>query len=212
MNRNEENRKTWNKIAQLYQDKFMNLDLYNHTYDYFCDLLAERKIVSVFELGCGPGNITRYLLRKRSDFNFLATDAAPAMIELAKSNVPEAEFEVMDSRDLNKLESKYDAFVCGFCIPYLSKEETLALINQVGRLLFTGGIFYLSFVEGNPQESGYITGSTGDRVYFYYHELEKLIRVFEANNMQIEKKFNVEYFKDSNEIEMHTILLLRKQK
>ena len=31
---------TWNKVAQMYQDKFMDLDLYNETYDLFCDTIV----------------------------------------------------------------------------------------------------------------------------------------------------------------------------
>ncbi len=32
---------TWDKLAQAYQDKFMDLDLYDHTYDAFCDALPD---------------------------------------------------------------------------------------------------------------------------------------------------------------------------
>jgi len=38
-NRYSESSKTWNKVAALYQDKFMDLDLYNGTYDFICSSL-----------------------------------------------------------------------------------------------------------------------------------------------------------------------------
>ena len=41
--------KTWDKIAELYQEKFMDLDLYNDSYDALCDLLSDN--ASVLELG-----------------------------------------------------------------------------------------------------------------------------------------------------------------
>ena len=78
---------TWNKVATLYQDKFMNVDLYNDTYDRFCELV-EKPNPAIFEIGCGPGNITKYLLAKRPDFQIDAIDVAPNMIELAKANNP----------------------------------------------------------------------------------------------------------------------------
>lgn len=34
--------------------------------------------------------------------------------------------------------------MCGFCLPYLSKEETEKLINDVSRLLNPEGVFYIS--------------------------------------------------------------------
>ena len=63
MDKYRETFETWNKVAQLYEDKFMDLDLYNDTYDQFCELLL-KKNASILEIGCGPGNITKYLLSK----------------------------------------------------------------------------------------------------------------------------------------------------
>ena len=58
---------TQNKVAKLYQDMFMNLDLYNDSYDTFCDQV-KIKNATILEIGCGPENITKYLLKKRLDF------------------------------------------------------------------------------------------------------------------------------------------------
>ena len=56
MDKYKETFKTWNKVASLYEDKFMDLDLYNNTYDYFCELVKDN--AKILEIGCGPGNIT----------------------------------------------------------------------------------------------------------------------------------------------------------
>lgn len=73
---------TYNRVAKAYEDRFMELDLYNDTYDAFCKLLADD--ANVLETGCGPGNITRYMLREKPGLKFLATDLSQAMLELAK--------------------------------------------------------------------------------------------------------------------------------
>ena len=39
MDKYKETFETWNKVASLYQDKFMDLDIYNHTYDFICSSL-----------------------------------------------------------------------------------------------------------------------------------------------------------------------------
>ena len=57
-----ETHKTWNKIAQLYEDVFMDLELYKDTYKKFCDLLS-RKDASILEIGCGPGRFSEYLTK-----------------------------------------------------------------------------------------------------------------------------------------------------
>ena len=116
MDRYKETFETWNKIAALYQDKFMDLDLYNDTYDYICSSL-DKANPKILEIGCGPGNITKYLLSKRPDFDVFGIDIAPNMIELAKMNNPTASFAIMDCRQIDELETKYEGIVCGFCYP-----------------------------------------------------------------------------------------------
>jgi len=127
----------------------------------------------LLEIGCGPGNITQYLLEKNSDFDILGIDIAPNMIELAKKNNPTADFAVMDTREINTLNSKYDGIIAGFCLPYLSQTECEDLILNSYELLNDNGVIYLSFVEGNGEESGFKVGKAG-RVYFYYHNINDL--------------------------------------
>jgi trans-aconitate methyltransferase len=126
--------KTWDLLAQKYQDGFMDLNLYDESYDVFCELL-EKKSASILELGCGPGNITKYLLNKRPHYKIHATDAAPSMIALARKNNPTATFEVIDTRNISELKNKYDAIVCGFCLPYLSETDCIKLIEDSFQLL-----------------------------------------------------------------------------
>ena len=159
---------TWNKVALLYQSKFMNLDVYNKTYDAFCKALCKSN-AQLLEIGCGPGNITKYLLEQGPDFSILGIDIAPNMVALAIENNPVATFKVMDYREIHQLDSKYDGIVGGFCLPYLSETDATKLITDCSNLLTQNGVLYLSFVEGDSTKSGYQTGSSGDRTYFYYH-------------------------------------------
>lgn len=169
MDKYKETFETWNKIAELYQDKFMNLDLYNDSYDFFRDAISKPN-AKLLEIGCGPGNITKYLLEKNSGFDILGIDIAPNMIELAKKNNTTANFAVMDTREINTLTTKFDGIIAGFCLPYLSQIECQDLILNSYELLNDKGVIYLSFVEGNVEESGFKVGNAG-RVYFYYHNL-----------------------------------------
>jgi trans-aconitate methyltransferase len=58
----------------------MDLDIYNSSYDQFVDLVAKPK-ARILDIGCGPGNITKYLLKKRPDFYVEGIDIAPNMVE-----------------------------------------------------------------------------------------------------------------------------------
>lgn len=200
---------TWNNIADLYQEKFMQVDLYNDTYDYICKFISKQG-AKLLEIGCGPGNITKYLLAKRPDFNIFGIDMAPNMIELAKKNNPSANFAVMDSREISSLNTKYDGIISGFCLPYLSDAEAKDFIDQAYELLNENGLLYMSFVEGAPSESGFKVGG-GGRVYFNFHNLEHLKEELIARNFTEIVMFKVMFPRSEKESEEHTILVSRKK-
>ena len=209
MDRYQETFETWDKIAEIYQEEFMDLDLYHDTYDKFSKLISNPK-ASVLEIGCGPGNISKYLLTKNPVLKIKAIDISPNMIDLARKNNPTAEFVIMDSREIANLNDKFDAIICGFCIPYLSESDCLKLISDSEKLLNNFGILYISFVAGNYENSGYQTGSHGDRTYFYYHNLENIKRDLKRNAFEIVDLIEKKYNKPDGTKEIHTVLITKK--
>lgn len=210
MNKYLETFQTWDKIANLYQDKFMHLDLYNDTYDSFLDLIKKSNS-SILDIGCGPGNITQYLLDKQRNLKITGIDISENMIALARKNNPNATFITMDSRNIHRINVKYDAIICGFCIPYLSDSDCEKLISDCNDLLGASGILYLSFVDGNYKDSGYIKGSGGDRTFFYYHSIKKLQETIQLKHYDTIKLISKNYIKADGTNEKHTIIILKKR-
>ncbi|MGC4102127.1 class I SAM-dependent methyltransferase [Ferruginibacter sp.] len=201
---------TWDQLADLYQDKFMDLDLYDDTYDIFCDLIPSPN-ARLFEIACGPGNITRYMHRKRPDLVIEATDVSPNMIQLAKENVPEASFSVMDCRDIGKLQPGFDAILCGFCMPYLSKNDALQFIKDSAHLLNSGGVFYCSIIEDKYDNSTFETSSNGQfTMFIYYHEAGYLQKALEENNMQVLHLIRKQYPKKDGSSQVNLIIIAKK--
>jgi 2-polyprenyl-3-methyl-5-hydroxy-6-metoxy-1,4-benzoquinol methylase len=209
MDNNQETFETWNNVASVYQEKFMNFDLYNETYDYIFNAVTRPK-AKLLEIGCGPGNITKYLLSKRPDFDILGIDIAPNMIDLAEANNPAASFAVMDTRDIKSLDTKYDAIIGGFCLPYLSQSESDELISQSYEMLNAEGLIYLSFVEGEPAQSGFKTGGYG-RVYFNYHHLDNLKAQLIKTGFGAIEIFKVPYKTSETDFDIHTIVIAIKK-
>ena len=209
MDRYKETFDTWNNIASIYQDKFMNLDLYNDTYDYICNSINKQK-AKILEIGCGPGNITKYLLTKRPDFDMFGIDIAPNMIELARLNNPTANFAVMDTRQIKTLDMKCDGIIGGFCLPYLSDIESKKLISDAYDLLNDNGLIYLSFVEGDPDKSGFKVGG-GGRVYFHFHDLDGLKAELLKRKFGEITTFKVRYKTSETEFDTHTILTAKRK-
>ena len=174
----------FNKLATGYQDKFMDVSLYHDSLDVFCNSIKKEK-TEILELACGPGNITKYLLGKRPDFKIRGTDLAPNMIELAKINNPTANFELMDCRAITSLTKKYDGILCGFGLPYLSKEEAILFIRDASRKLNKNGILYISTMEDDNSKSGFKTGSTDDVMFQNFHQADYLTKALEENQLKI---------------------------
>ena len=63
----------FNKYAEVYQDKYMDVSLYHSTLDLFAASVANER-AEILELACGPGNVTRYLLDKCPGWKILGTD------------------------------------------------------------------------------------------------------------------------------------------
>jgi len=182
----------FDKRANEYQARFMDVGLYHDTFDLFCNSITKEN-AEILELACGPGNITRYILNKRPDFKILGIDLAPNMIELAKRNNPTATFQCMDCRDIRLLGKKYDAVMCGFCLPYLSKEESVQLINDVYNLLEFNGLLYISTMEDDYAKSGLERSSSGDQMYIHYHEADYLTQALLENGFKIIEMQRKEY-------------------
>lgn len=210
MDRNSEAVNTFNKHASAYNERFGSLDLYNDTYELFSSLFPAKNS-SVLDVGCGPGNITNYLLRRRPDLKITGVDLAPNMVAIAQENNPTAQFHVMDCRDISQITEKYDAIVCGFTIPYLSKYETKKLIQDCTALLKPKGFFYLSLINGKYEDSDYQYASNKvDRSYVYYYSSVKIMSMLSNHNLRLVQVEDFTWKNNKGEPETHLVFIAAK--
>lgn len=210
MNHNKTTIQTWNKLAQKYHDKFMDVHIYDDSYNLFCKAVANED-ASILEVGCGPGNITKYILNTHPNYKITATDAARSMVELAQINNPTAKFQVLDARNITQTRKKFDAVLCGFCMPYLSKKESIGFINDVYTLLNDGGIFYFSVIESEYNKSESQTSSDGEHTMFvYYHQADYLQQALDECHFETIHLLRIEYPKPNNMADTHLIFIAKK--
>ncbi|HRI41325.1 MAG TPA: class I SAM-dependent methyltransferase [Bacteroidia bacterium] len=167
-----ESQSSWDKNAALYAEKFLDPALYKTGYDALLSRLP--KEARVLDAACGPGIMAHYFLKQRPDLRITGIDYAPAMVEQARHLVPAAQFEQGDLRSLPIPAQPYHAIVCGFGLPYLSGAEVREFLRYCRANLVANGQLYLSIVVEPGGETGFRTGSTGDRVWFNNHEPEAL--------------------------------------
>jgi ubiquinone/menaquinone biosynthesis C-methylase UbiE len=90
----------------------------------------------VLEVGCGTGQLTRQLAAR--GFRLLAIDLGPAMIEIARRNVPagSAEFEVSSFEDYQAASAAFQLIVSATAFHWVDPEIKWA---KAARLLAPGG-------------------------------------------------------------------------
>ena len=200
----------FDKYARFYQDKFMDVSSYHDSFDLFCDRITKEN-AEILELACGPGNITQYLLQKRPDFKILGTDLSPNMIALAGINNPAATFALMDCRDIGKSDKSYDGIMCGFALPYLSKEEAIQLIRDASGILNPSGVLYISTMEDDYSKSGFRTGSQGDQIFMNFHQADYLIQALDDNGFALIDLQRVDIPEQEGSAKMDMLLIAVKK-
>jgi SAM-dependent methyltransferase len=123
-----------------------------------------RKEGLVLELGCGSGALTRHLAE--AGHRVVATDASPAMLELAQGTVPGAEEIRLLTLPGDPL-PECDAVVSvGHVLSYLPDEASLeAALVAAAESLRPGGVFALDLLDlryGDDLEPDETRGRVGD--------------------------------------------------
>ena len=203
---------TWDKLAELYFEKFSAIRIYDATYNSFCSLISKPN-PEILEIGCGPGNVTRYLMDHRPDLKITGLDVAANMIAYARKMVPEAEFAVMDIRNLHEIKKNFDAILNGFCLPYQSKEDLDKFLEDCYAVLNTEGIIYLSCIEGEYSKSGMETGSKPEyRMQVFYYSQQYLQQVLTKYGFSILSMHLIPYPSEAEKQQVHIVLIGKKEK
>ena len=173
---------TFNRSAELYEEKFLENEVYGETYRDFFELIEPNQ-KSLLDIGCGPGSVSFYLANRIPDLRVTGIDPAPRMVELAQANVPKGKFYQIDARGFTQqLDEQtsdegnrcFDLIACAFCIPYLVPEDVQKLIAECADILAHRGLLYLSFIEGDSQNSRMLTNARGESVFMSFYEVHNI--------------------------------------
>lgn len=104
---------------------------------------------TVCELGCGPGQVARYL--KDRGVNMSGIDLSPEMVKVARRLNPDITFETGDMLALNLADEGLAALVLFYSIIHLKREEVTRALQEMKRVLAPGGKIFLAFHEGEGE-------------------------------------------------------------
>jgi len=115
--------------------------------------------ITVLDLCCGQGNVAAGLFKAGARVTGL--DFSPAMLEMARSAVPEAQFVEGDAMSLNFDDETFDAVTIGFGMPHVPDPPTV--VAEARRVLRPGGRLAFSVWCGPEVDTalGYVFGAIG---------------------------------------------------
>lgn len=202
----------FDQFAAEYAQRFMDMNAYSDSINRFCDCVGNDQ-PKILELGCGPGNVTRLLKSRFPESQIIALDLAPQMIEIARKQLPDVDFRVMDVRDISTIQENFDAVMCSFCLPFLSKSDTEKLIADCAGRLVAGGVLYVSTMEGNEERAGFETTcfSGNSEIYFNYHRQQDLEGAFAKGGFEIRQIKLQDYIEPDGPITIDMIFIAVKK-
>ncbi|MBP1039492.1 methyltransferase domain-containing protein [Vagococcus sp. BWB3-3] len=94
---------------------------------------------TIVDLGCGPGNRTHLLGKQFPNSRIIGLDSAPDMIERARLDYPQYQFETCDlADDLTPL-GQFDLVFSNACLQWLPNHQEL--LPRLKKLVAPGGTF-----------------------------------------------------------------------
>jgi SAM-dependent methyltransferase len=143
---------SYDLVAVEYADKFKD-EMDYKPFDRDClDRLAREvgNLGPICDLGCGPGQIARYLHRRRVDT--LGVDLSPRMIEQAQILNPEIPFHQGDMLSLPDSDNSWGGIAAFYCIIHIPCEKVVVALSEMKRVLKPGGVLLLAFHMGTKIE------------------------------------------------------------
>jgi SAM-dependent methyltransferase len=141
----------YDSVAEHYASEYFE-ELARKPFD--CQLLDEfaqsvKGEGIVCELGCGPGQVARYL--KDRGVNMRGIDLSPAMVRVASHLNPDIPFAPGDLSALDLPDDSLAAVVLFYSIIHLKREDVTRALQEMNRVLASGGKLLLAFHGGEGE-------------------------------------------------------------
>jgi SAM-dependent methyltransferase len=142
----------------------------------------------VCDLGCGPGQIARYLHDRGVEA--FGVDLSPVMVEMAQRLNPDLHFEQGDMQALTAADGAWAGIVAFYSLIHIPRPAVANTLGELKRVLRTGGWLLLSFHIG--QEVVHLDEWWGKPVTldFYFFALDEMAGYLAEAGFEVEEMLN----------------------
>jgi SAM-dependent methyltransferase len=137
----------------------------------------------VMDLGCGPGQVARYL--HEHGISIHGIDLSAEMVRCATKLSPGINFQVGDMRALDSADSSMSGIVAFYSIVHSTTAELGPTFREWRRVLRPGGLLLLSFHIGD--EVMHVEDLWGAPVNldFRFHQPSEIVKLLRAAGLQV---------------------------
>ena len=140
---------SYDAVSHDYAERFKD-EMDDKPFDRDClDRLAREvgDLGPICDLGCGPGQIARYLHRRRG-VKTLGVDLSPKMVAEAQRLNPEIHFHQGDMLALPDEDNSWGGIAAFYCIIHIPREQVVDALREMKRVLKPGGLLLIAFHIG----------------------------------------------------------------
>ena len=200
-------RRGYETVARAYREHLID-ELAGKPLDRaFLDAFAEGCSGTVLDVGCGPGQIARYLASRGATVE--GVDLSPAMIEEARATHPGITFRVGDMFALPYEAATIAGIAAFYAIVHLRSDELVAPFRDFARVLVPGGLVALSFHVGDDVEHVDELFGAQTSLDFVNHQPEAVIQALVRAGFTLEARLDRAPYPGKEYPSQRTYLLAR---
>ena len=115
--------------------------------EYFSDQLPKGSLI--LDVGCGAGRDASYLIGK--GLSVTGIDFSKRLIQIARKNVPNGKFIVMDFEKLDFPQRYFDGIWASASLYHIPRKNLLATLKNLNAVLKKDGLFFCLFRVGSGE-------------------------------------------------------------
>jgi SAM-dependent methyltransferase len=163
----------------------------------------------ICDIGCGPGETTRFLRDQGID-NIFGLDLSAGMVAQARQYNPDIEFRQGDMSVLDAIDESWAGIVAFYSIIHIPRENVIAVLREFKRVLKPGGLLFFTFHIG--QNTIYVDEWWNKEVAinFFFFEPDEMKEYLESAGFEIEELIVRYPYKDVEHQSRRAYIFARK--
>jgi len=163
----------------------------------------------ICDIGCGPGETTRYL-RDQGVENIFGMDLSAGMVAQARQFNPDIEFHQGTMTALEADDDSWPGIVAFYSIIHIPREHVVAVLREFKRVLKPGGLLFFTFHIG---QNTIFVDNWWDKevaINFFFFETDEMKGYLESAGFEIEDLITRYPYKDVEHQSRRAYVFARK--